>query len=76
MLCKCSGKYIDIYFILKITFFGAIFFFVLNLYLLAIPVGDVIWFCTRSFARFCPRHISGTVTRRDSKLSVLLGPAV
>ena len=26
--------------------------------------------------RFCPRHISGTVTRRDSKLSVLLGPAV
>ena len=26
--------------------------------------------------RFCPAHISGTVTRRDSKLSVLLGPAV
>ena len=26
--------------------------------------------------RFCPGHISGTVTRRDSKLSVLLGPAV
>ena len=25
--------------------------------------------------RFCPGHISGTVTRRDSKLSVLLGPA-
>ena len=25
---------------------------------------------------FCPGHISGTVTRRDSKLSVLLGPAV
>ena len=25
--------------------------------------------------RFCSRHISGTVTRRDSKLSVLLGPA-
>ena len=23
--------------------------------------------------RFCPGHISGTVTRRDSKLSVLLG---
>ena len=21
MLCKCSGKYIDIYFILKITFY-------------------------------------------------------
>ena len=26
--------------------------------------------------RFCPAHISGTVSRRDSKLSVLLGPAV
>ena len=26
--------------------------------------------------RFCPGHISGTVNRRDSKLSVLLGPAV
>ena len=26
--------------------------------------------------RFCPAHISGTVTRRDSKLSMLLGPAV
>ena len=26
--------------------------------------------------RFCRRHISGTVTCRDSKLSVLLGPAV
>ena len=26
--------------------------------------------------RFCPGHISGTVARRDSKLSVLLGPAV
>ena len=26
--------------------------------------------------RFCPGHISGTVTRRDSKLSVLLGLAV
>ena len=26
--------------------------------------------------RFCPAHNSGTVTRRDSKLSVLLGPAV
>ena len=49
--------------------------------LLAIPVGDVIWFCMHSFffffpPRFCSRHISGTVTRRDSKLSVLLGHAV
>ena len=26
--------------------------------------------------RFCPGHISGTVTHRDSKLSVLLGLAV
>ena len=26
--------------------------------------------------RFCPGHISGTVTRRDSKLSVLLGSVV
>ena len=26
--------------------------------------------------RFCPGHISGTVNRRDSKLSVLLGSAV
>ena len=26
--------------------------------------------------QFCPGHISGTVTRRDSKLRVLLGPAV
>ena len=26
--------------------------------------------------RYCPGHISGTITRRDSKLSVLLGPAV
>ena len=25
MLCKCSGKYIDIYFILKITYFSFIF---------------------------------------------------
>ena len=28
------------------------------------------------FRHFCPGHISGTVTRRDSKLTVLLGPAV
>ena len=56
-----------------------------QLLLLVIPVGDAIWFCPRSFSfffflffppRFCPRHISGTITRRDSKLSVPLGPAV
>ena len=28
------------------------------------------------FRHFCPGHISGTVTCRDSKLSVVLGPAV
>ena len=28
------------------------------------------------FRHFCSGHISGTVTRRDSKLSVLLGPVV
>ena len=27
-------------------------------------------------SQFCPGHISGTITRRDSKLSVLLGSAV
>ena len=110
--------------------------FEVDFILLAIPVGDVIWFCPCSFffflfffppllsgpylwnrysqrlqiecaawscclilhyslpsnslrylfiffflisffpPRFCPGHISGTVTRRDSKLSVLLGPVV
>ena len=102
----------------------------LLLLLLAIPVGDAIWFCPCSFffffflffppllsrpylwnrysqrlqiecaawscclilhyslpsnslryffffpPQFCRRHTSGTVTRRDSRLSVLLGPAV
>ena len=57
---------------------------------LAIPVGDALWNRRRSFffsflfflffffffRHFCLGHISGTVTRRDSKLSVLLGPAV
>ena len=32
MLCKCSGKYVDIYFILKITYY--IFVFIALLYLL------------------------------------------
>ena len=32
MLCKCSGKYIDIYFILKITFFSP---FLVNGYILS-----------------------------------------
>ena len=40
------------------------FFFFLSFFFLFFP------------PRFCPGHISGTVTRRDSKLSVLLGPAV
>ena len=44
-------------------------------------------YCSRSFfffffslsffpPRFCPGHIPETVTRRDSRLNVLLGPAV
>ena len=37
------------------------------------PIRFVIFFFP---PRFYPGHISGTVTRRDSKLSVLLGPAV
>ena len=58
-------------------------------HLLAILVGVAIWFCpcsffffffflffSFSFCHFCPGHITGTVTRRDSKLSVLLGPVV
>ena len=60
----------------------------LSLAYLAIPVEDALWDCRCSFffffllfffffpPRFCLAHISGTVTRRDSKLSVLLGPAV
>ena len=33
------------------------------------------FFSRHDLPRFCPGHISGTVTRRDSKLSVLLGHA-
>ena len=40
--------------------------------LLAIQFASLFFFSPR----FCPGHISGTITRRDSKLSVLLGPAV
>ena len=36
----------------------------------------IFFFPATILPRFCPGHISGTVTRRDSKLSVLLGPAV
>ena len=46
---------------------------------LAMPVGDALWDCGRSFffpRHFCPGYISGSVTRKDSKFSVLLGPAV
>ena len=45
---------------------------------LAIPVGDAYGIVDVHFFfhHFCPAHISGTVTRRDSKFSVLLGPAV
>ena len=43
-----------------------------------LPSNSLRYFFFLSFfpPRFCPGHISGTVTRRDSKLSVLLGPAV
>ena len=59
-------------------------FITVSVVLLAIPVGDAIWDCPRSFffsflffpPRFCPSRISGIVTRRDSKLSVLLVPVV
>ena len=35
------------------------------------------FFCLFVFPpRFCPGHISGTIARRDSKLDVLLDPAV
>ena len=34
MLCKCSGKYIDIYFNLKITYFGVFPFIFLMIVLL------------------------------------------
>ena len=36
----------------------------------------IFFFFATILPQFCPGHISGTVTRRDSKLSVLLGPAV
>ena len=36
----------------------------------------IFFFPATILQRFCPGHISGTITRRDSKLSVLLGPVV
>ena len=44
----------------------------------SLPSNSLRYFFFLSFfpPRFCPGHISGTVTCRDSKLSVLLGPAV
>ena len=46
--------------------------------LLTIQFASLFFFLFFSFflPKFCPVHISGTVTRRDSKLSVLLGPVV
>ena len=44
--------------------------------LLTIQLALLFFFFSFFLPRFCPAHISGTVTRRDSKLSVLLGPAV
>ena len=34
------------------------------------------FFPAKILSLFCPGHISGTITCRDSKLSVLLGSAV
>ena len=44
--------------------------------LLTIQFALLFFFSGTILPQFCPGHISGTVTRRDSKLSVLLGPAV
>ena len=44
--------------------------------LLTIHFALLLFFFSFFPPRFCRRDISGTVTRRDSKLSVLLGPAV
>ena len=74
---------LDALYLVKLIF-GEYFYLNSNLVAasLAIPVGDAIWDCRRSFffffllPRFCPGHIFGTVICRDSKLSVLLGPAV
>ena len=44
--------------------------------LLTIQFDSLFFFLSFFLPRFCLGHISGTVTRRDSKLSVLLGPAV
>ena len=42
-----------------------------------LPSNSLRYFFSSFFPpQFCPGHISGTVTCRDSKLSVLLGPAV
>ena len=44
--------------------------------LLTIQFASLVFFYFRFFPpKFCPGHISGTITRRDSKLSLLLGPA-
>ena len=59
---------------LEILKFDTVVIICLILILLAIPVGDALWDCRRSFffffffffsfpPRFCPAHISGTVTR-------------
>ena len=55
---------VDVYFFFSFFFFFFLFFF------------SFFFFFFFFFRHFCPGHISGIVTRRDSKLSVLLGPAV
>ena len=44
--------------------------------LLTIQFVSIFFFLSFFLPRFCPAHISGTITHRDSKLNVLLGPAV
>ena len=42
-----------------------------------LPSNSLLYFLFFFFSpQFCPGHISGSITRRDSKLSVLLGLAV
>ena len=49
---------------------------ILHCCLLSNSLRHFFFFSATILSRFCPDHISGTVTRRDCKLSVLLGPAV
>ena len=70
--------YLFIYFVFL---FAEIFFADFFFFFFCTPIFFFVFFFRRDFfffflPWFCLGHISGTVTRRDSKLSVLLGPAV